>query len=105
MKFLSVHIVQFVDDSQPGWVRCTFNDIHGKQWSIVEKVPIVTADWLDIKSRYPQRGVIPCQIMEEHIDQANIKVLTIDIGIPLAIETEDGQTRFEVFADQIIEET
>lgn len=101
MKLLSVKIVEYADNSQPGWVRCIFNDAQGKQWSIVEKVPIVTTDWLDSDSAYPQLGVVACQIISERIHENNRKVLTIDISIPNAIETEEGQTQFDVVADQV----
>ena len=37
---LKVKIIEYVDDSQPGWVRCTFTDAYGIEWSVIDKVPI-----------------------------------------------------------------
>jgi len=104
MAYLSVIITEYVDDSQPGWVRCIFLDADGKEWAIVEKGPIVYANTLTSETRYPQSGQVACQILTEHIDSNNRRVLTIDISFPFAMETEDGQTKFDVFADQVVED-
>jgi hypothetical protein len=101
MKSLLVKIIEYVDDSQPGWVRCTFKDIEGKEWFWVDKVPIVSGEWLNAKTVYPRDGGIACQIIGERLSADNRKILTIDISVPTALETEDGETKFDVYSDQI----
>jgi hypothetical protein len=61
---ISVQIVRYVDDSQPGWVECQFTDMHGRQWSFIEKVPVVSETWLGSSSAYPQPGAIACEVIE-----------------------------------------
>ena len=46
MNELKVKIVSYTEDSNPGWVMCTFQDIYGKSHSFEEKVPIVTENTL-----------------------------------------------------------
>lgn len=68
----------------------------------MEKGPIVSANTLTPETLYPQSGQVECQILTEHIDSNNRTVLTIDISFPFAMETEDGQVKFDVFADQVV---
>ncbi|MET4106585.1 hypothetical protein [Hymenobacter sp. UYP22] len=99
---LLVTIDQFVDDFQPGWVRGLFNDIDGKQWSIIEKVPVVTKEDLDKHSSYPVQGFIACQMVESSI-QSGREVVVIDLSRPYSICAEDGTEVFQVFREQLIE--
>jgi hypothetical protein len=101
MKCLLVKIIEYVDDSQPGWVRCAFKDIAGKEWSLVDKVPIVTREWLNADTVYPKDGEIACQIIGERFSADDRKILTIDISVPIALETEDGEIKFDVYSDQV----
>jgi len=42
-----VELRWYVDDSQPGWVECRLTDAACREWTFVEKVPVVTAEPLD----------------------------------------------------------
>jgi hypothetical protein len=64
MPFLRVEIVEFVDEYQPGLVRCAFRDADGQQHSFVEKIPRVTDQDLWRESQYPQVGAVECDSVE-----------------------------------------
>ncbi|MBX3241713.1 MAG: hypothetical protein KIT80_12065 [Chitinophagaceae bacterium] len=96
---LKVKIVEYVDDSQPGWVRCTFTDAYGIEWSVIDKVPIVTDEYLDEKSNYPKNGILSCVIIDES-STAN-DVTKIDTSKPIFIEAENGEHEFFVFKNQL----
>src|ERR1700733_4036676 len=68
MLGVQVQIVPFVDDYQPGIIECQFIDAHGRLWSFIEKVPVVTELDLDGDSSYPQPGVIACEEVERFLD-------------------------------------
>lgn len=97
-----ITIKNFVDEHQPGWVACIFVDVYGREWSFVEKVPIVTTEDLDAESTYPCAGAVTCQVLARHIDAAGREIVTIDMNDPWpGVEATSGETRFEVFAEQL----
>src|SRR5262249_11063227 len=98
MLGVKVQIVRYTDDSQPGWVECHLTDTHGRRWSFVEKVPVVTTATLDASSVYPQPGVIACEV----VGQAS-GVVRIDTTRPWAVESVEGETRFEVPEGALVE--
>jgi hypothetical protein len=103
MVGIKVEISKFVDNSQPGWVECHFTDVVGEEHIFVEKVPGVTADYLDENSSYPQIGFIDCNIIKE----TNIngqRVIEVDTVKPWGIESIKGKCRFTVFPEQLIEQ-
>jgi hypothetical protein len=64
MDDLQVEIVRFVEKCQPNIVEATFSDSEGRCRTSGDKSPIFTTDWrLDAASKYPQSGVIRCQIL------------------------------------------
>ena len=97
---IKVKITKFVDDWQPGWVECEFTDASGKLHIFNEKVPIVTAEYLDENSIYPQDGIISCEIIErKNIDGREI--VKVNTELPWHIESTKGETVFEVLEQQI----
>lgn len=94
---LKVKITEYVDDSQPGWVRCIFTDSYGVEWSVIDKVPILTDEYLDEKSDYPQNGIIGCVIVEEK----DIDIVKIDTSRPIFIDAENGEHEFYIFKNQL----
>ncbi|MDD3481748.1 hypothetical protein [Azovibrio restrictus] len=61
MAIVSVQIVRFVDDYQPGIVECQLVDAEGGHF-FIDKVPIVAAEDLCLDSSYPADGAIACEI-------------------------------------------
>jgi hypothetical protein len=95
---VQVEIVRYADDSYPGWVEFYLIDVHGRRWSFVEKVPIVTEALLDASSTYPQPGLIACEV----VGRAG-GVARIDTTRPWGIESVEGETRFEVPEGSLVE--
>ncbi len=103
MDAVAVEIVRFISDSFPGFVECRLVDAFGNEWLFHDKVPIVTLDWLDANSHYPQPGVIVCEIVSRNIAPGQRPTVVIDTTRPIHIESTTGDTRFEVFAEQLTE--
>lgn len=103
MTGLKVKITRFTSDSFPGFVECQFADVKGKQWSIIDKVPVVTLAHLDADSVYPQPAILACTIIERRPQPDGQKILLIDTELPVHFEATSGETRFEVFANQVVE--
>ena len=103
MHGIKVKIIEFSDFAFPGWVRCTFDDVHGRQWFVEEKVSLVTEEYLDERSVYPANGVIAGQIEKFFFDNSDREIVTINTRLPWAISAEDGTALFEVYRDQILE--
>jgi hypothetical protein len=100
---LAVTIVRHVDDHQPGWVTCTLLDAHAREWSFIEKVPVVTLEDLDAHSQYPRPGVIRCWIVECTMDADGRELVLVDTDSPWRVEATSGETRFVVRSDQLTE--
>ena len=103
MVGIKAEISKFVDNSQPGWVECRFTDVSEEEHTFVEKVPVVTAEYLDENSTYPQNGFVGCNIIKE----TNIngqRVVEVDTEKPWGIESIKGECRFTVFPEQLTEQ-
>jgi hypothetical protein len=101
---IRVAVTRYVsDEPQPGIVECEFHDACGRRWSFVEKVPIVSAEYLAAASRYPQPGVIACEIAGRTRDAAGREIVLVDTERPWGVESVDGSTRFEVLLASLVE--
>jgi hypothetical protein len=69
----------------------------------VEKWPVVSSECLHKDTAYPRPGEVACKIIDEQFDSNNKKILTIDIAAIFSMETEKGQTQFDVYSDQIVD--
>jgi hypothetical protein len=101
--FLRAQIIRWVDDYQPGIVECRFTDALGQEWSVIEKLPILTDANLWSDSEFPQPAFIACQIIRRDRDDVGHEVASIDTQNPWAIEATDGTTSFRVFARDLTE--
>lgn len=101
---IEVDIVSYVYDWQPGWVKCVFKDAHDKEWSIIEKVPIVSNEDLDDKTQYPRKGFVPGTVISKRIGPNKDELVLFSTETPWYIEAETGETLFEVYASQLIED-
>jgi hypothetical protein len=98
---LAVQIVRFVDDHQPGFVACEFNDADGHTQTLVDKVPIFTNEYLDANSRYPRPSHAACIVLQRWRDARGRDLARISTEKPCGIETEDGRSEFVVLASQL----
>lgn len=99
---LVVKIVRFVDDAQPGWVACEFEDADGRRHTLIDKVPIFTDKMLDSSSTYPQDGAAPCRVLSKWSDARVGELVRLTTDLPAAIESTDGLSEFIVHASQIV---
>jgi len=104
MLGIRVTIVRYIsDEPQPGIVECQFEDAHGHRWSFVEKTAYVSIRNLDAQSKYPQEGVLACEIVQHSLDRAGREVIRIDTEHPSHIESVEGETKFDVLPESLIE--
>lgn len=96
-------IERFPHESQPGWVRCSLVDAAGRAHVFEAKVPVVSSENLDAGTRYPRAGVIGCQLIGTAVTPDGREVVLVDTEQPWGIESEAGETRFEVLREQVID--
>jgi len=101
MPAIPVEIVRFTEEGVPSWVECALYDASGREWRFIDKVLIFTLADLDASSSYPQPGSIECEIVREWVDEDGRKRCLIDTTLPCGIDSVEGETRFEVFRDQV----
>lgn len=85
-------------------MECSFTDVYGRCWQIIEKEPVISTVSLDIPCHYPQPGVVACEILSSRVDDLDRPIVEIDTKRPWGVEAIDGTTRFVVFAYQLIKE-
>jgi hypothetical protein len=100
MDCLVVQIVRYVDDYQPGWVACEFDDAEGLRHTIVDKVPIVTTKDLRATSQYPQPGLVPCKVLRRWQDALGRELIRINLE-PYGINSTEDLSEFIVLPKQI----
>jgi len=99
---ISVKITKCLDDTGwPSFVECEFTDAKGFVQIFRDKDAIFTTDNLDRNSSYPVDGVIGCEIVEL-LETKNPPTVRVDTRLPWGIESEDGDTVFEVSSELII---
>jgi hypothetical protein len=99
---IEVEITRFVDDSQPGFIELRFVDAFGHEHFFIEKVPVVTLEYLNADSIYPRQGFIACRIVEKKLID-NREVFRVNTEEPWGIESTAGETEFDVFREQLLE--
>jgi hypothetical protein len=100
---IRVAITRYVSDDQPGFVECEFLDAHGHRWVFVEKIPIVTCETLDDRTRYPRPGVIACTVVGRRPDAARGQIILVSTQHPDYVESVDGVDQFEVLPTALIQ--
>jgi len=98
---LTVQIVRFVDDDQPGWVACEFVDAEGRRHELIDKVPIFSDVMLDETSTYPQAGVARCTILGRWSDVNSRELVRVSTVKPDGIESTEGLSEFVVLSSQV----
>lgn len=98
---LSVQIVRFVDDQEPGWVECEFVDAEGHKHKLIDKVPIFTAHPLDRASTYPGSGSVRCKVLAEWRDANGRELSLISTARPDAVDSSEGSSEFVVLSNQL----
>jgi len=105
LGLLVVQIVRWVDDHFPGFVACEFVDAWKRVHTLIDKVPMVTADDLDATSVYPQRGGVRCTVLERWRElraEELGELVRVYIGYPDTMETSEGIREFVMQSSQVI---
>ena len=95
-------MVRWVSDDNPGIVECTFTDSSGREWSIIEKAPVVSEANIFPDSQFPQPAFIGCEVLAWGRDHAGREIAEITTERPWGIESEDGTSTFQVYAEQLV---
>ena len=112
---LLVEIVEWVDDYQPGIVRCSLVDAFGKRHEFVEKAPVVSVEHLrrtdryprpggircTITDRYPRPGGIRCTIIDKQLDQRGTGLIRVSTESPDGVESVENLSEFVVLTAQV----
>jgi hypothetical protein len=104
MTSVRLQIVEWVNDDQPGFVRCELRDAHGRMWSFLGKQPYFTDTWLDANSAYPQPGSLACEVLRQWRDETGRELARIDTERPWDIEAEDGSMQFDVLQEDLTDD-
>ena len=99
--YVRAQITRWVSDDFPGFVECRFADSSGREWSVIEKLPVLTDADLRSDSQFPQPAFIACEIIARGRDDAGREIAEITTLSPWAIEAMDGTTNFQVYAGQL----
>ena len=100
---VKVEIIEWIDNHQPGFVRCRLIDAWGKAWHFQDKLPIFTDKDLNENSKFPQPGIINCVMIKREIDDKGREIISIDTEKPYEIEAEENCYCFDVLYNQIID--
>ena len=101
MKKLSVSIIRFVDEHQPGWVEAELVDADGESHRFVDKVPIFSERDLVRSDTYPQPGQIRCVAISESRHADGRVVVEVSTASPDGVESTTGMSRFMVASTQL----
>ena len=97
MTNVEVEITKVIDNSFPIFIECELIDCYGNKHIFHDKLPIFSKE-LEVRE-FPCIGEMRCTIIEENQDKVLISTL-----IPDDIESLDGENRFMVCKNQIIED-
>jgi len=101
MAHILAQIVRWVSDDFPGVVECRFADRFGREWAIIEKLPILSVADLRSNSRFPQPALIACKVIAKHQDDAGREIVEVTTMTPWAITATDGTSSFQLYAEQL----
>lgn len=97
MFYIKATAIQLIDDSAyPEIVRCVFMDSHGRTHTVTEKWPVVSAE--KFKNSFPKDCTLGCVVLERRGE-----VCVVDTERPWCIESEEGETVFEIHEDLLME--
>ena len=98
MKLLKINIIEYSDEHFPAYVTCSFIDVFGKIWYIDEKAPVVSSDNITKKTKLPITGYAAGEIISQNKD-----IVCFCTEKPWGIESRDGENKFFVNENQIID--
>lgn len=94
---MTVKAIQYDLEHYPGFISFEFKDIKNRTWTITEKLPVVGLPHPTDTSNIPFTFKVPSKILKSYIDKRKKEVLSIEFLHN--IESDDGESIFEVFAE------
>jgi hypothetical protein len=101
MHSVAVQIVRFVNSDFPGWVECELVDTAGRRHILKDKVPIFTAEDLNINSKYPTQGFVACEVVQRYQNEKGQELVRVSTHKPYDIESAEGLSEFTVSASLV----
>lgn len=102
MHYLLITVTEYIkSDTYPDWVRCSFEDAYGKEWTIVEKVPVITPNGFDEMTQLPYQTKVAVVVLKTFKDSENREVVRVDTNQIWGVSTEDDVWEFDVLKSQI----
>jgi hypothetical protein len=99
---LLVSIVALRDlDWFPGIAECEFMDAVGQLHRFVEKIPIVSENWLIDTTVLPYLGVVRCKILAEWSDTDGRELVRVSTEEPDYVDSTEGLNVFVVLSSQL----
>ena len=80
--YIRAQIVRWVSDDFPGFVECRFVDTLSREWSVIEKLPVVTDADLRSSSQFPQPALIALEVVGGGQDDAGREIAEITTVTP-----------------------
>jgi hypothetical protein len=97
-----LQVLRTVDEHAfPRWVEFMLRDANGLEWTFVEKEPMICREPLEINAEFPLSGFLKCQVVKKWVDERGMGRCAIDTEFPFGIESRQGETRFEVYVEQV----
>ena len=103
MKAIKINIKRLIETGYPGYAECSFYDASYNEHIVHEKIPIVTDKDLDENSKYPQEGIIACEVINEWKDITGKLIFTVNTEKPWGVNTIEGLTKFDLLEEQLTE--
>ena len=102
MLSMKIKILKVTDYSfYPGYVECLITDAWGNNHIFNEKIPVVTCNDIDDKSKLPQDGFIRCELLKQWTDDHGNKIITVSTESPNDVESIDGVKEFDLLPCQL----
>ena len=95
---MKVNIIEYSGGHFPGYVTCSFVDAFGTTWHIDEKVPIVSSENVNQRTKFPITGYVAGEIISQ-----NKNIVCFCTEKPWDIESRDGKNKFYINENQIID--
>jgi hypothetical protein len=77
-------------------------DAWGNNHTFNEKIPIVTTQDIDITNRFPQDGLIRCELLREWTDDFGRRIITVSTEKSDNVESVNEVSQFDLLFDQVV---
>ena len=98
---LKANAIEFDLEGFPGWVKFEFCDVNKKNWTVIEKLPVVGLNYPEDEKNLPFQFLVPVKILKEYLDP-KMKAICV-VELLYGMESEEGETKFEIFRNQLID--